>query len=52
VDTLIFLLIVGALLAVVRDKPHTWVIGLMLASTAAALLMFNHHVTDLLGFHY
>ncbi|WP_438290016.1 DUF5993 family protein [Streptomyces sp. HUAS TT7] len=51
-DTLIFLLIVVALLAVVRDKPRAWVIGLMLASTVAALLMFNHHATDSLGFHY
>ncbi|MEU7576616.1 DUF5993 family protein [Streptomyces sp. NPDC041068] len=51
-DTLIFLLILTALCAVAWDKPRRWVIGLLLASTVAALLMFNHHVTDSLGYYY
>ncbi|MEU8953133.1 DUF5993 family protein [Streptomyces sp. NPDC048518] len=51
-DTLIFLLILAALLAVALDKPRPWVVGLLLASTVASLLMFNHHVTDPLGYHY
>ncbi|MFF1377627.1 DUF5993 family protein [Streptomyces sp. NPDC058308] len=51
-DTLIFLLILAALLAVALDKPRPWVIGLLLASTAASLLMFDHHVTSPLGYSY
>ncbi|MFD9902748.1 DUF5993 family protein [Streptomyces sp. NPDC059063] len=51
-DTLIFLLIVAGLLAVLLDRPRHWVLGLVLAGNVAAVLMFHHHVSDSLGYHY
>ncbi|WP_157982485.1 DUF5993 family protein [Nocardiopsis sp. FIRDI 009] len=51
-DTLIFLVITGGLVAVALDRGRLVSLGILGVGLFAALLMFNHHVTDPLGYFY
>jgi hypothetical protein len=51
VDTIVFLLILGTLLAT-RSRRGWLVPALFLASLAATLLLFRHHVTSPLPLNF
>ncbi|MBX9399539.1 hypothetical protein K4749_39940 [Streptomyces sp. TRM72054] len=45
-DTIIFLMILGAFVVMVRSEKKRYAIGAWAVCLVAALLLFNHHVTS------